>query len=298
MEVNSPTAKKWLNFSANNLKQKFWDEQWKDYYEKKKKEYEGQMEDIIEKDVSRSCYSMEKYPRYQKMIRRELSDLLHAYCVYDPELGYTQGMNYIVERLLAHLTDFQAFIVWIGILKTDDFRSFYTDNFGDRLQSRFQEIIIDDLRIKFPEIDRQVKKLMKVNDSAIGCSQTESDPLFIFYALYTQIAMTLGCVLPISTEVKDRIITEFLQDRDKTYTTGTILFGVFYVLEKDIMTCRSIENLYQLLSSDSLNMTLKDQDVLEYGKVVRKEYPLLRCFDIDEPGPTMDSDDSSEFWII
>ena len=143
MEINSPIAKKWLKFSADNLHQKFWAKQWDEYFQKRKLEYNGQMQDIIEKDVSRSCYSLEDYPRLQNLMRKELSDILHAYCSYDPELGYTQGMNFIVERLLAHLTDYQAFIVWLGILKTDNFRTFYTDDFGDRLMERFENSIIE-----------------------------------------------------------------------------------------------------------------------------------------------------------
>lgn len=302
MEINSPIAKKWLKFSANNVHQKFWDEQWKDYYEKKKREYNGHMSDLIEKDVARSCYTLEDFPRFQNMIRKQMSDMLHAYCAYDPELGYTQGMSFIVERLLAHLTDYQAFIVWIGILKTDDFRSYYTDDFGDRLQKHFQEIITLDICLKFPEMDKQIRKLTKKNDSTMGCSESQHNAMFVFYALYTQIAMTLGCILPISTKVKDTIITEFLQDRNKTYTTCTVLFGVLYVLEKDIMTCRGMEDMFQLLSMESLKTVLRDQDILSQGKMVRDQYPLTIHITLESPQRRtpvkMDSSDDSEFWFI
>ena len=34
-------------------------------------------------------------------------NVLKAYCVLDPELGYTQGMNYMVSSILFHLIESQ-----------------------------------------------------------------------------------------------------------------------------------------------------------------------------------------------
>ena len=32
---------------------------------------------------------------------------LKAYCVFDPEIGYTQGMNYMISSILFHLIEAQ-----------------------------------------------------------------------------------------------------------------------------------------------------------------------------------------------
>jgi Rab-GTPase-TBC domain len=281
MEINSPCAKKWLKFSANNLQQKFWGTQWNDYYQDKLKSYNGHMEDFILKDVERSAYTLSGFPRLQKKFRNELMCVLHAYSAYDPELGYTQGMSFIIERLLAHLTDYQTFIVWLGILKTDDFRSFYTEQFGDRLNVAFKGTC-EDIRIKFPEMCLFIKKLVKkYKGTVFGCDGTYNEPLLIFYGVFTQICMTLGCNLPIENTVKDQIITEFLQNRNKTFTTTTLIFGVIAILEKHVYTLRSVDDLYLLLNSQSLDLLLKDQDILKEGINVRERYPILLDFDMD-----------------
>jgi hypothetical protein len=282
MEVNSPIAEKWLKFSANNLRQKFWSKQWKEYYEKKLSEYSGQMKELIKQDVKRSCFELNDYPRLQNKLRQKLTNVLHAYCSYDPEIGYTQGMNYIVERLLAHLTDYQAYIVWLGIIKTDDFRNFYCESFGDKLLESFQETI-EDLRVKFPNLSSH---LGKVTQGKPIFGFTENNPLYLFYGLFTKIAMTLGCCLPINNKIKDKIITMFLQDRNKTYTTNTILFGVIRIIESELYKQTQVDELYQLLCSEKLEKYLKGENVLESGEIVRNTFP------IDIPL------DSENFWYL
>ena len=256
MELNSRLAEKWLKFSANNLHQKFWSKQWKDFYEKKLGEYHGQQRELIEKDVERSCYVLRDNPRLQKQTRRELENVLFAYTVYDPELGYTQGMSFIVERLLAHLTDYQAYIVWLGVLKTDDFRSYYTNNFGDTLALNFKETK-EDITLKFPKLAKHLKGI---------CS------LDVFYNLFTQISMTLGCILPIPASVKDDIITEFLQDRNKNLTVTTILFGVLHTLESTLLKLNRADDneVHLILSIESLSKSLYGVHVLAKGKLVRE----------------------------
>jgi hypothetical protein len=93
--------------------------------------------------------------------------------------------------------------------------------------------------------------------------------------------MTLGCNLPIENTVKDQIITEFLQNRNKTFTTTTLIFGVIAILEKHVYTLRSVDDLYLLLNSQSLDLLLKDQDILKEGINVRERYPILLDFDMD-----------------
>jgi hypothetical protein len=282
MEINSPCAKKWLKFSANNLQQKFWGTQWNEYYQDKLKLYKGHMSDIIQKDVERSVYNLSEFPRLKNVVRKELTNVMQAYCAYDPELGYTQGMSFIIERLLAHLTDYQTFIVWLGILKTDDFRSFYTEQFGDRINAAFKETC-KDIRIKFPELCTFIKKLVKKNKhtTIFGCEDTNNESLFILYGLFTQICMTLGCNLPITNTTKDQIITEFLQNRNKIYTCTTLIFGVIAILEEKIYTVKSIDDIYILLNTNSLEQLLKNKDILKEGTNVRDRYPIFLDFDMD-----------------
>lgn len=290
MEINSPVAEKWLKCSSNNLHQKFWSTQWEDYYKKKLKDYKGQMKELIEKDVDRSCYGLTNYPRQQKQMRNELKNVLCAYCVYDPELGYTQGMSFIVERLLSHLSDYQAYIVWLGILKTDNFRNYYTNDFGTNIKQNFSETI-QELTTNLPKISKHIHTIVNLSKS-VGSKiiADTDDPMFIFYNLFTQISMTLGCILPISNIEKDQIITEFLLERNKNRTITTVLLGVLSVMQSVLLKTKTPEDIYMLLSSESLVMHLKDRTVFKEGHIVRERLTLS--------APDTNCMDSDEFWIV
>jgi len=56
-----------------------------------------------------------------------LFNVLKAYSLYDPELGYTQGLNFIAAMILLVVDDESvAFLIFIKILQKNDWRRFYT----------------------------------------------------------------------------------------------------------------------------------------------------------------------------
>ncbi|KTW32886.1 hypothetical protein PNEG_04305 [Pneumocystis murina B123] len=55
----------------------------------------------------------------------ELYKILKAYSLYDPEVGYTQGMAFLAGPLLLYMSDEEAFCMFVKLMKDYDFRSFY-----------------------------------------------------------------------------------------------------------------------------------------------------------------------------
>lgn len=53
-------------------------------------------------------------------------NVLKAYSYYDPELGYTQGLNFIAAMILLKVEDQTlAFVILIKLLKKEGWRRFY-----------------------------------------------------------------------------------------------------------------------------------------------------------------------------
>lgn len=73
---------------------------------------------IIEKDLDRT-------PMAKRVSRDALARLLRAYSLFDPEVGYTQGMAFVVVPLLQELSEPEAFSLFVQLMKTYDFRSMF-----------------------------------------------------------------------------------------------------------------------------------------------------------------------------
>jgi len=72
--------------------------------------------DEIERDVHRT---MPAHPKFAKgsPARKVLAQILHCSAVIHPEVGYCQGMNFVVAMLLLSVSAETAFWVWIAMLR-------------------------------------------------------------------------------------------------------------------------------------------------------------------------------------
>jgi hypothetical protein len=89
-------------------------------------EYQSSLRQI-ELDLSRT-YPDEDYfnsSTGEDSLRRVLS----VYCKYDPNLGYVQGMNYIVGALLWHCSEVDAFWIFVGLMERHELRDVYLPKF-------------------------------------------------------------------------------------------------------------------------------------------------------------------------
>ncbi|KAI9911852.1 hypothetical protein PsorP6_009046 [Peronosclerospora sorghi] len=86
-----------------------------------------------------------------KMLRR----VLVAYSLYNPSLGYCQGLNYIVARSLHYLDEEEAFYLLIAIIRLvpDDY---YTTMLGLAVD---QHVFADLVRLQYPEVSEHLSEL-------------------------------------------------------------------------------------------------------------------------------------------
>lgn len=80
-------------------------------------EISDSLENLIMKDIHRTLPSQELFQTIEGPGQRSLHNLLKAYAVYDTDVGYTQGMNFIAAIILLHMKEEEAFWVMVALLK-------------------------------------------------------------------------------------------------------------------------------------------------------------------------------------
>lgn len=97
-------------------------------------------EQIILRDVHRT------YPAHENFQAGGSSSLLDslfkvckAYAVYDEEVGYCQGLSFLVAALLLHMPEEQAFCVFARIMQNYGLRDLFRNNF-DELYLKFYQL--------------------------------------------------------------------------------------------------------------------------------------------------------------
>ncbi|KAI7876499.1 rab-GTPase-TBC domain-containing protein [Mucor mucedo] len=80
-------------------------------------------EDEIKKDLHRSFPTIEYFKNINGEGQQRLFNVLKAYSLYEPEVGYCQGLNFVVGILLLHLSDEEAFCVLTSLMKQAEFRT-------------------------------------------------------------------------------------------------------------------------------------------------------------------------------
>lgn len=103
----------------------------------------------IKKDLSRT-YPTCKYFAEQGPGQRAMENVLLAYAKYDTQVGYVQGMNFVVAALLYHCSEEVAFWLFVTLLEDYEIRDVYlaglpglyrhTHIIGSLLQRNFREL--------------------------------------------------------------------------------------------------------------------------------------------------------------
>ncbi|KAK1746834.1 TBC domain-containing protein [Skeletonema marinoi] len=73
----------------------------------------------IDKDTDRT--SLKHSSSERTFSRRELRRVLRAYSQFDPEVGYCQGMNYIVATFLSFLSEEEAFWLLVVVMNEEPY---------------------------------------------------------------------------------------------------------------------------------------------------------------------------------
>ena len=78
----------------------------------------------INRDLNRT-FPKDKFFREKSEGQKQLERILIAFCRFDPEIGYVQGMNFIAGSLLYHCPEEIAFWLFCRIVEDYDMRDIY-----------------------------------------------------------------------------------------------------------------------------------------------------------------------------
>ena len=89
-------------------------------------EYEGYLaqEDFkfqseIRRDINRTFPNLKFFQEVNSLGQAQLFNVLKAYSVFNPEVGYCQGMGFIVGLLLSHMNEVDTFNVLVALMRPD-----------------------------------------------------------------------------------------------------------------------------------------------------------------------------------
>lgn len=106
--------------------------------------------------------------------QQAMYNVLHAYAALDPEVGYSQGMNFVAGIFLTYLSPPEAFSALVLVMQERGLRDFYKPNGMQHLQARLwqlNQLIPSDLR-QFME-ERMVLPVLYASGWLLTCFASE-----------------------------------------------------------------------------------------------------------------------------
>ncbi|KAI8360197.1 rab-GTPase-TBC domain-containing protein [Mortierella sp. GBAus27b] len=95
-------------------------------------------ERIIQRDLARTFPSIDMFKEEGGKGQEGLRNILKAYSLYDPHVGYCQGLGFLVGPLLMNMDEREAFCVFVRLMETYDMRTMFTLNM-EGLQLRLHQ---------------------------------------------------------------------------------------------------------------------------------------------------------------
>eukprot|EP00051_Salpingoeca_urceolata_P031265 m.10993 g.10993 ORF g.10993 m.10993 type:complete len:586 (+) comp3904_c0_seq1:273-2030(+) len=88
-------------------------------------------EKLIRRDIARTFPSHELFAEREGLGQEVLYNVIKAYSVYDPEVGYCQGSPFIVGLLLMHMPEEEAFHLLISLMRDYNLRGLFRPSMAD-----------------------------------------------------------------------------------------------------------------------------------------------------------------------
>ncbi|KAF9209208.1 hypothetical protein BGZ49_005830 [Haplosporangium sp. Z 27] len=85
-------------------------------------------ERIIQRDLARTFPQIDMFKEEGGKGQESLRNVLKAYSLYDPHVGYCQGLGFLVGPLLMNMDEREAFCVFVRLMETYDMRTMFTLN--------------------------------------------------------------------------------------------------------------------------------------------------------------------------
>lgn len=103
-------------------------------------------EKSIRRDLSRTFPEQDYFKDGKGVGQENLFNVIKAYSLYDEEVGYCQGMQFIVGPLLLNMPDEEAFSTLVRLMKSYDLRGHFTPNMPSLQLRLFQfDCLIEEL---------------------------------------------------------------------------------------------------------------------------------------------------------
>ncbi|KAH8827997.1 rab-GTPase-TBC domain-containing protein [Flagelloscypha sp. PMI_526] len=122
-------------------------------------------EKAITRDLGRTFPHHDYFTEGQGVGQENLFNVLKAYSLYDPEVGYCQGMHFVVAILLLNMPDEEAFSLLVRLMHVYDLRGHFLPEMPKLQQRLFDRLIEDLLPVLHIHLLRQGIK------SSMFCSQ-------------------------------------------------------------------------------------------------------------------------------
>lgn len=187
-------------------------------------------EQLIHKDIGRSFPGVDMFRDPNGEGQQMLSRVLKAYSLYDQDIGYCQGLGFIVGPLLMNMGDKEAFCTLVRLMEQYGLRSCFLPNLtGLHLRIyQFQHFLSSYL----PNVTAHLEKL-------------QVEPLYITQWFLSFFGVT--CPIPMLIRLYDVILTEGASE-----TLMRVALSVMRRNERKILAAKEFEEVMQLLLSRSL----------------------------------------------
>ncbi|KAK6345637.1 GTPase-activating protein [Orbilia javanica] len=177
----------------------------------------------LEKEIKKDMGQRTSFANYKGFRQEGLMGLMKAYAIYDPEVGYVQGMAFLGAPLLLNMTEEEAFCLLVELMRTYSLRDMFTPG-------------MKGLHLRLYQYDRLLEDLCPALSVHLNRRKAQSS----LYA--TQWFLTLFAYkfpLQLVLRVYDLAITEGIE--------GAVLkFGIA-LMKKNEAALRQIDNLEALL---------------------------------------------------
>ncbi|CAO3590623.1 unnamed protein product [Absidia cylindrospora] len=169
---------------------------------------------MIQRDLARTFPGHDYFKEQDGVGQEGLYNVVRAYSVYDTEVGYCQGLAFIVGPLLLNMPDEEAFCVLISLMSNYGLRGHFTPNMeGLHLRIyQFESLVAEHL----PHISRHLQR--RGIDSTMFASQwfmtlfAYKFPLDLVFRMYDMIfAQGLEVILKFALALLKRNETHLLQ---------------------------------------------------------------------------------------
>ncbi|KAL7322030.1 hypothetical protein PS15p_212123 [Mucor circinelloides] len=85
-------------------------------------------ERIIQRDLARTFPRIDMFKQENGQGQSRMKRILESYSLYDPDVGYCQGLAFLVGPLLMNIPETQSFCVFVRLMETYEMRSMFTLN--------------------------------------------------------------------------------------------------------------------------------------------------------------------------